>query len=189
MSLGAGSEAESKYIEGEKKYLYVLPIGNIDQEILQYILKIIEKKFNLPAKLGTAIKIPDNAFNPVRGQYDASIMLNGVRAVSPSNTKKVLAVTEEDIFSNNLNFIFGQAILGGCCGIISLSRLRAGTDKTNGKQLFLQRVEKEAVHELGHTFGLRHCSNPRCVMYFSNSLADTDRKSADFCQECGFPIY
>ncbi|MFQ6039016.1 MAG: archemetzincin, partial [Candidatus Aminicenantales bacterium] len=52
------------------------------------------------------------------------------------------------------------------------------------RTLFLARCVKEAVHELGHAFGLRHCPNPRCVMHFSNSLLDTDKKTASFCQRC-----
>jgi archaemetzincin len=46
------------------------------------------------------------------------------------------------------------------------------------------RLVKEAVHELGHTFGLVHCPNACCVMYFSNSLGDTDRKGPGFCSAC-----
>jgi len=52
------------------------------------------------------------------------------------------------------------------------------------KGLFRERILKEAVHELGHTFGLSHCSSPSCVMFFSNSLPGTDRKKSDFCPEC-----
>jgi archaemetzincin len=40
------------------------------------------------------------------------------------------------------------------------------------------------VHELGHVFGLEHCPDPECVMHFSNSLLDTDRKSTSFCSQC-----
>ena len=47
-----------------------------------------------------------------------------------------------------------------------------------------ERALKEAIHELGHTYGLGHCQDERCVMYFSNSLGDTDRKQALFCPLC-----
>jgi archaemetzincin len=43
---------------------------------------------------------------------------------------------------------------------------------------------KEAVHELGHTLGMEHCPDRSCVMYFSNSLADTDRKGEAYCSRC-----
>lgn len=48
--------------------------------------------------------------------------------------------------------------------------------------LFYQRIIMEAVHELGHAFGLNHCNNSVCVMDFSNSIKDTDINS--FCDMC-----
>lgn len=65
--------------------------------------------------------------------------------------------------------------------VISLFRLRADADE----ETFHRRAVKEAVHELGHTWGLSHCPHPRCVMRFSNSLEDTDRKETEWCGSCG----
>jgi archaemetzincin len=50
--------------------------------------------------------------------------------------------------------------------------------------IFRERAVKEAVHELGHTFGLGHCPDSSCVMHFSNCLDDTDRKGKEYCPEC-----
>ena len=50
--------------------------------------------------------------------------------------------------------------------------------------MFNDRIAKETIHELGHYFGLFHCNNKRCVMYFSNSLYDTDFKNRTFCKKC-----
>jgi archaemetzincin len=50
--------------------------------------------------------------------------------------------------------------------------------------LFQKRALTEAVHELGHTCSLPHCENRRCVMFFSNTLQDTDRKHSTFCRQC-----
>ncbi len=52
------------------------------------------------------------------------------------------------------------------------------------KGSLLERTLKEAIHEIGHTYGIGHCRDPRCVMHFSNSLADTDIKGPDFCHRC-----
>ncbi|MGC8542816.1 MAG: matrixin family metalloprotease, partial [Vulcanisaeta sp.] len=52
------------------------------------------------------------------------------------------------------------------------------------RDLYHQRLLKEVLHELGHAFGLDHCSDPRCVMYFSNTIEDTDRKGPQYCPRC-----
>ncbi|HEY4491753.1 MAG TPA: archemetzincin, partial [Acidobacteriota bacterium] len=46
------------------------------------------------------------------------------------------------------------------------------------------RCEKEAIHELGHAFGLIHCHQFDCVMHFSNSVEQIDLKRNTFCAEC-----
>ena len=52
------------------------------------------------------------------------------------------------------------------------------------RALFQQRVLKESVHELGHTYGVGHCLDPACVMHSANSLKDTDYKGWHFCGSC-----
>ncbi|MGB9842483.1 MAG: matrixin family metalloprotease, partial [Candidatus Bathyarchaeales archaeon] len=79
----------------------------------------------------------------------------------------------------------GEALCPGKAAIISLWRLKPEFyGDTPDMTLFSARVLKEAVHELGHTLGLRHCSRGSCVMYFSNSIIDTDRKQSLFCDQC-----
>jgi archaemetzincin len=45
-------------------------------------------------------------------------------------------------------------------------------------------MRKEAVHELGHAFGLVHCKDFECVMHFSNSIEQVDLKANAFCRKC-----
>ena len=52
------------------------------------------------------------------------------------------------------------------------------------ESVFYQRLAKEAVHELGYSFGLNHCKNMKCVMHFSNSLSDTDINTNRLCNVC-----
>jgi archaemetzincin len=92
----------------------------------------------------------------------------------------VLGVTDSDCYAGKLNFVFGMADVGGGTALVSLCRLRAGA--TAG--LFLARAMKEIIHELGHARGLGHCASSRCVMHFSNSLAETDAKDEQLCAAC-----
>ena len=98
---------------------------------------------------------------------------------------QVLGVVNVDIFVPGLNFVFGEAQCPGEAALISLWRLKPEFyGASEDRELFLERAVKEAVHEVGHTLGLRHCPRASCVMYFSNSIMETDRKRSTFCERC-----
>jgi archaemetzincin len=46
------------------------------------------------------------------------------------------------------------------------------------------RAQKTALHEIGHSLGLTHCRDRRCVMYSSTRIADTDFKQSHYCPTC-----
>jgi archaemetzincin len=132
---------------------------------------------------------PTHLFDKTRKQWISDNLLDWLLETNePDITTKVLAICDFDAYSDELNFVFGEAHLGGRVAAIYLPRLReefyVHKSNKNNNNLFEQRVIKEAVHELGHTFGLRHCQISKCVMHFSNSLQDTDFKDDKFCERC-----
>ncbi|KXA92897.1 hypothetical protein AKJ65_06885 [candidate division MSBL1 archaeon SCGC-AAA259E19] len=137
-------------------------------------------------EFGSGLSIPPEAYGPNREQHEAGIVLQYISSeASVMKNGRVLGVTEEDLYSQGLNFVFGQAQKGGRAALMSLHRLRPEFwGQKKDRNLFLARAAKEAVHELGHTFGLSHCDKKSCVMTFSNRIADTDRKEPGFCESC-----
>lgn len=155
--------------------LTLKPFGPVDPEVLEHLRKEL-KPFD-EVVLVPESPLPEEAYDAKRGQYRASALLEACRN-EPGD--RVLGVTSEDLYEPGMNFVFGLAHLHDRFGVVSLARLADG-----GKPRLLERTVKEAVHEIGHTLGLGHDErNARCVMHFSLSLADTDRKGRDFCPRC-----
>ncbi|OYT42736.1 MAG: archemetzincin [Candidatus Aenigmarchaeota archaeon ex4484_224] len=162
--------------------LKIVPLGEIDQEIIDFIENEIKKTFKLTVDSLFPREIPEEAYNPFRMQYDATKILIWLRN---KFTSKVLGIIEKDIYADNLNFIFGEAEFNGKIAVVSLARLNPEFYREKfDEKLFKERIVKEVFHELGHLFGLEHCKNPKCVMSFSNTILDVDRKSKYFCESC-----
>ncbi|MFP4081902.1 MAG: archaemetzincin family Zn-dependent metalloprotease [Candidatus Aminicenantes bacterium] len=166
--------------------IHVVPLDDIKDWVLGEVSSHLDETFHCRVEISPPMKIPPDAYHPQRKQFFSSRILNALhRSLSAHQKGKVLALADVDLYVPSLNFVFGEAELGGKFAVISLSRLRQSFyGLPENRTLFLERTVKEAVHELGHTFGLRHCPNQECVMHFSNSLSDTDRKSPSFCSRC-----
>lgn len=172
------------------KCIYILPIGSIDRKILRFVSQRVTLRLNHSCKILQNIEEPSYAFESKRKQYSSrrilKEILNQERASSVAkNVIKMLGIVNVDLCTPILTFVFGEAQLGGKAAIISLCRLRQEYyGLPPNPVLLLERTAKEALHELGHIFGLTHCSNPKCVMYFSNSVRNIDMKTDHLCSSC-----
>ena len=165
----------------------IVPVGEVEAEVLDFLRRALEEVFVLPFETGKGLDELEFAYNPGRGQYHSTPILTRLSHLEGMKEfEKVLGVADVDLYVPRLNFVFGEALgLGGKFAVVSLTRLRQEFyGLAPERELFGQRALKEAVHELGHLYDLVHCDNPDCVMHFSNSLADTDRKGPSFCPGC-----
>jgi archaemetzincin len=138
-------------------------------------------------EIQTKFILPKQAYDKKRKQHRSDIILNELAAQTPTDGTfdRILGMVDTDIFRPPLSFVFGEAECPGKTALISIYRLNPKFyGRKPDEDLLVERTTKEAVHELGHTFGLHHCPNPFCVMYFSNSIFETDRKQSLFCNKC-----
>ena len=164
--------------------LVISPIGDldVDQELLEQLGKEIRKVFAYDTDIKSLIEEKDLWLDPVRKQYHSTPILETLAIISPPEAIKVLAITKVDLFIPILTHVYGEAQLGGKACILSTYRFTEGL--TRGTETFLHRIVKEAVHELGHTFNLRHCPDAACVMHYCRSVKEVDRKDNHFCRYC-----
>jgi archaemetzincin len=164
--------------------IVLVAIGEVDRNVMDRLKDDLSKVFNKQVSVEKGMPEPLYAFDQKRKQYSSTAILKAMmkqREYAPY--QKILGIVDHDLFVPELNFVFGEA--GSKAAVISLTRLRQTFYRLPEDQnLFDRRTLTEAVHELGHTYGLGHCENPRCVMFFSNSLSDTDRKGPEFCPRC-----
>jgi len=167
-----------------REVLLVVPIGEVEADLTAWLAEELGAALGCLVTVGETVPIPREGYDLHRRQYRGESMLAALRAVS-APAGRILGLVDADCYAPGLNFIFGQATLRGREAFVALPRLRPSFyGLPDDPVLFRQRVLKEAVHELGHTWGLGHCPDPHCVMHFSNTLHDTDVKGAAFCPRC-----
>ena len=161
----------------------------ISEDIKDSLIKEIEYRvrlvFHCPIKIITGLNHLPDAYNHIRKQYLASKFIDSIADLSKSIDERIIRVVDFDIYSPTLDFVFGEASSDTGAAVVSLYRLKYdGGDRYAGETVFIDRASKEIVHELGHTLGLSHCSDLKCVMHYSQGLADTDLKDIYFCERC-----
>lgn len=161
------------------------PLGDVDNEVIEELREKVNLAFHCPVEIKAGFNYLAHAYNPERGQYLSSNLLAFLNTPPKEKDERTVGIVDVDLYAARLNFVFGEADISSGTAIISLCRLRQEYyGLPPDKALFIERATKEIVHELGHTSGLGHCPNAKCVMHFSNCLADTDYKEVNFCNKC-----
>ncbi len=156
--------------------LTLLPIQPVAGEAVEQIAAQLRAR-GLEVHVKPSILRPAGSYDARRRQLRADLLL---RRVAEASERPVVGLTDADCYAPPLNFVFGVANLRGDSAVVSLARLRTRANEST----FMARAMKEIFHEAGHGAGFQHCSNARCVMHFSNSLADADAKGEQLCSAC-----
>ena len=158
---------------------YLQPLGDASERykaVLEKLRVHAEAYFGVPAKVLPPIPMVEEALHEQRLQYHATQITNVLADRLPKDALVYVGITEKDLYSTGLNFVFGEASLHHRCGIYSLARLQ-----TPDAALFLRRALKLVSHESGHILSIEHCTAWSCCMQGGNSLAECDSQPLHLC--------
>ncbi len=177
------------------KPIHLIPLGGNGAgaapglDVLEHLAAALARIFRTPCRIRPDTFDLSFALDAGRNQYHSTAIIQKLeRVVDPD--VRVLGVTACDLYVPVLTFVFGEAQLEGACAVVSAARLHEEFyGMPRREDLLRQRLVKEAVHELGHTFGLRHCPDWRCVMASSHAVERLDVKGAEFCGKCRKTVF
>jgi archaemetzincin len=165
--------------------IHVVPINTIDVTFLDRLAPCLEERFLAGASVERSLVVPRSTLNSARGQLFVATLTTKVQRAHPNAQAVLLAITDFDLYKTSHRFVFGDADETQGIAVVSIHRLRSEFyGEPSDANLLFQRTLKECIHELGHAFGLKHCYNARCAMYYSNSIFETDNKMPHFCEIC-----
>lgn len=169
--------------------IYVVPIQLSDESVLDPLLTYLTHAFRLETEILKKELDLKGAYSAQRNQHYSSAILSELITKPPADAFRMLGVVGVDIYIPVLTYLFGEAQFKGLGALISTFRLRNEFyGHPQDTHLFQERLLKEAVHELGHTYGLVHCNYSGCVMNSSTYIEDVDEKSVSFCRSCAAVI-
>jgi archaemetzincin len=168
----------------------VAPLGRMGADVVRVVSDSVQGILRLPIDLGQAVPLPQTAFMESRNQYNSMTVIKYLAENHSSGHLKVLGITNKDLCTPILTYVFGEAYMGGEAAVMSCFRLYRGqSGDPVSTDHFLHRVVKVALHEIGHTFNVPHCHTERCVMRASNSIKELDEKLNYLCNYCELLLF
>lgn len=171
--------------------LEVVPAGPVEDGLLRMLGADVQAALGLQWWMGDPVPLHDEWIDAESGLYRSVHLMHALIASDEGAgdgpaPRWRLAIADAGFCAAEVGPIFGEAEVEGCCAVVGLAPLRAGSGADG--EVLRGRLLTEALHELGHLAGMEHCGRASCVMYPSLHIADSDRKGPSFCARCAVPL-
>lgn len=166
-----------------KRRIYVQPIGaSFKDHELEFIEMALLAFYDVTVERLAQVELPRSAYYAPRLRYRAERLLDFLAPKLPPDGHRILGLTSSDISTTKGPYpdwgVMGLATLDGVACVLSSFRCRRGA---RDAEHALVRFAKTAVHELGHTFGLPHCTTFGCLMEDGKGSVVTTDHEYDLC--------
>jgi archaemetzincin len=182
----------------DRQTIYLQPLGGFPADAspdLEVLESYASAFFQMDVRMLAPVEIDSRELRTrlhpgtLRPQILTTAVLASLRERLPADAHCLIAVTMTDLYpADAWNFVFGQASLRDRIGVFSFARSDPGffgeSRPDDVATLILQRSAKTLVHEIAHTFGLRHCIFYQCVENGSNHQQESDRRPQHLCPVC-----
>lgn len=160
-----------------RRSLGLVLLDRLEDVVVDEVVNAVSKEVGVDVDVLGVVPLL-SGYDHGREQWRADLVIRGCIGRFASSSRFCVGLTGVDLYMPSLNFVFGLALKSEGLAVVSWHRLR------DGGNLFVRRLSKEVIHEVGHLEGLEHCLDNSCVMWFSNTLGETDAKGLDFCPKC-----
>ena len=165
--------------------IILLFLSEIDENLVGALRRHLEQTFNRQIDARYKISSLEYAYDANRKQYKSPKILSRLQRLKRDPCDKIMGVVDVDLCSPGYDFVYGEAKMSSGVATLSVYRLRPKSrSRDSGSKVFRQRVIREAMHEIGHLYGLGHCKKSKCVMRSCTCSSEVDKAGYRFCTNC-----
>ena len=102
----------------------IVPFLFQEHQFLPHVADVIARDLERSVTIAEIDFDASYAFDPSRKQFNSTQILKGLLSMNGDSPKKILGITDVDLFIPILTHVYGEAQLGGKAAIVSTFRLK-----------------------------------------------------------------
>ncbi|MBI5494874.1 MAG: hypothetical protein HY904_07575 [Deltaproteobacteria bacterium] len=164
----------------------IIPVGEVPWEYADAVQEALAGRLDARVVVAEGAEIPEEAWVEELERADADALTALGESLAPPDAWKVVVLTQAPLMRHaweGPELMVGSGQVRGRACVVSLARL---LERSASEEGAARRLADLALHEVGHTLGLRHCSVPGCVMGMSEGdiVAWADLRRNGYCPLC-----